>query len=472
MPEGPLARAHPVRPAVPAASPSRARRGAFTRLRALILLALLVSPAAGHDVPGEMRVHAFLKPEGQRLHVLVRLPLALLLNLSLPKRGPGYIDLAHVEDGLSRAIAATDQDLEFFEDGRRLPLARGTARISPPSDRSFESYEKARALLAGPRLPEATDVFWNQGYFDASLEYEIRSPRSTLALDFHVSPGRGARLKLDLRTISADGAVRAFELPTGAGEIVLDPRWYQAAWSFVRSGFAHILDGPDHLLFLLCLILPFRRIDWSLAGMITSFTVAHSVTLIAAAYGLVPSGAWFPPLVETLIAVSILYTAVENVVRPSPRGRWVVSGLFGLVHGFGFSFLLKSQLQFAGSHLLASLLAFNVGIELGQLLALAVAMPVLLLLSRIGPGKERLVTVIASLVVAHTAWHWLSERAEALKKEAWPLPEAATPGALARLGLVAAAVAGVVWLAVRSWRRRAGSPLAPDGDARPAAEEP
>jgi len=472
MLEHPSARARPVRPAVPSAARARPWRGAFTGLWALLAAALLATPAAGHDVPGEMRVHAFLKPEGQRLHVLVRLPLALLLNLSLPKRGPGYIDLAHVEDGLSRAIAATDQDLEFFEDGRRLPLARGTARISPPSDRSFESYEKARALLAGPRLSEATDVFWNQGYFDASLEYEIRSPRSTLALDFHVSPGRGDRLKLDLRTLSADGVVRAYELPTGAGEVVLDPRWHQAAWSFVRSGFAHILDGPDHLLFLLCLVLPFRRIDWSLAGMITSFTVAHSVTLIAAAYGLVPSGAWFPALVETLIAVSILYTALENVVRPSPRGRWVVSGLFGLVHGFGFSFLLKSQLQFAGSHLLVSLLAFNVGIELGQLLALAVAMPVLLLLARSGSGRDRLVTVIVSLVVVHTAWHWLTERAEALKKEAWPIPDAASPGALARLGLLAVLVGGLVWLAVRHWRRRAGRALVPDGNTGPAAGEP
>ena len=442
-------------------------------LLALLASALLAGPAAAHDVPGEMRLHAFLKPEGDRLHVLVRVPLALLLNLDVPKRGPGYVDLARIDEALTRAVAATDKDLEFFEDGRRLTLAGWKARISTPSDRSFEKYEKARALLAGPPPPETTDVFWNQGWFDASLEYEIRSPRSTFALDFHVSPGLGDRLKLDLRHLSPDGVVRAYELPTGSGEVVLDPRWYQAGWSFVKSGFAHILDGLDHLLFLLCLVLPFRRIDWRLAGMVTSFTVAHSVTLVAAAYGLVPSDPWFPALVETLIALSILYAAIENVVRSRVERRWLVAGLFGLVHGFGFSFVLASQLQFAGSHLLVSLLAFNVGIELGQLLALSLAMPALLLLHRAFRGHERLLAAIPSLLVAHTAWHWSSERFGTLRKEAWPLPETAASRVPVLLAaLLAAAAGGTAWLVVRQVRRRAGSAARRERAAHPATEEP
>ena len=126
--------------------------------------------------------------------------------------------------------------------------------------------------------------------------------------------------------------------------------------------------------------MPFRRLSWTLVAVITAFTVAHSVTLIAAAYGIVPRGAWFPPLIETLIAMSIIYMALDNVLRPNLRWRWVVTGLFGLVHGFGFSFLLQNQLQFAGDHLLLSLLAFNAGIELGQLLCIVVAIPLINLL--------------------------------------------------------------------------------------------
>lgn len=385
----------------------------------LCLLAILAPPAIAHDLPGEMRVHAFVKPEGDRLHVLVRIPLALLLNVDLPKQGPGYLALAQIEPGIARAIEATDKGIDLFEDGRRLPMAQGQGRISLPSDRSFDSFDIARALLRGPRLPDNSYVFWNQGYFDAYLEYPIQSAQSSFTFDFHIAPGLGDRLKVDLRYISPEGVVRAYDFSAGSDPIALDPRWQQAAWSFVKSGFAHILDGPDHLLFLLCLIIPFRRLDWNLVGVITAFTVGHTITLLLAAYRFVPAGDWFVPLVEFLIAASILYMAVENLVRPDMRRRWMVSGLFGLVHGFGFSFLLQSQLQFAGSHLLLSLLSFNIGIELGQVLVLLIAMPALILLYRTHVASEKVITAVLCLLIGHTAWHWLTERADAMKNADW-----------------------------------------------------
>jgi hypothetical protein len=191
----------------------------------------------------------------------------------------------------------------------------------------------------------------------------------------------------------------------------------------VKSGFRHILDGWDHLLFLLCLVLPFRRLSWTLVGVITAFTVAHSITLIAAAYGVVPSGNWFPPLVETLIAASIIYMAIENVLRPNLARRWVATAAFGLIHGFGFSFVLASEMQLAGEHLLVSLLAFNIGIELGQLAFIAVAIPLLALaISRLRLS-EAVVTAAVSVFVGHAAWHWLTERWEALATANWPQPE-------------------------------------------------
>lgn len=375
--------------------------------------------ALAHDIPDEMRAHTFVKAEGNRLHVLVRMPLALLLNIDLPKKGPGYIDLAQVEPGLQRAIVAAGKGFELTEDGQTLTMARGIARISMPDDRSFDSFDAARALLTGPRLPVDSYVFWNQGYFDAWLEYPIKSAKSSFALDFKVAPGLKDRLKFDLRYVADDGTVRAYDLHAGAGMTALDPNWHQAAWTFVKSGFEHILDGADHLLFLLCLILPFRRLDWKLAGVITAFTVGHSVTLIAAAYQMVPIGTWFPPLIEFLIAASILYMVVENVLTPNLKRRWLFSGLFGLVHGFGFSFLLQSKLQFAGSHLLVSLLAFNVGIELGQLLVLVIAMPLIVLLYRWRPNREHAITAIICLLIGHTTWHWMGERYTALREADW-----------------------------------------------------
>jgi len=161
-------------------------------------------------------------------------------------------------------------------------------------------------------------------------------------------------------------------------------------------------------LFLLCLVIPVRRF-WALVPVVTAFTVAHSITLIGSALGLAPDALWFPPLIETLIAASIVYMALENILWKEHRRRWVWAFGFGLVHGFGFSFALSETLQYAGSHLLSSLLAFNVGVELGQLVVLVLVVPALaVLLGRAVP--ERPGQIVLSALVAHTAWHWMTER--------------------------------------------------------------
>lgn len=416
----------------------------FLVAAALALIAL-IRPAGAHDIPGEMRVHAFAKPEGERMQVLLRVPLELLMNLDLPKRGPGYLDLPHVEGRLAGAIAASTRGIVFLEEGRALAVAHGEARIALPSDRSFESFDAALRSIRGPKLAPDTDVFWNQGYFDAYIEYPIRSAQSDFSIDFNVSPGLRDRLKLDLRFITTSGAVRAFEIPTASGPIVIDPRWFHAAWTFVKGGFEHILGGLDHVLFLLCLVAPFRRLSWTLVGVITSFTVAHSVTLIAAAYGVVPPGNWFAPLVETLIAVSIIYMAVENLLRPNLERRWLVTFVFGLVHGFGFSFLLQEKLQFAGTHLLTSLLAFNVGIELGQLLVIAVVVPLLTWIVRGARIREKALALFIAIVVGHTAWHWMLERLDALGKAQWPDDEQILSAATVAVPVLVL-IAALYWL--------------------------
>jgi len=224
----------------------------------------------------------------------------------------------------------------------------------------------------------------------------------------------------------------------------LDPRWHQAAARFVRLGFFHILDGTDHLLFLLCLVIPFRRAR-TLIPIVTAFTVAHSITLIASAYNYAPDALWFPPLIETLIAMSIVYMALENIVAAHLGRRWIITFLFGLVHGFGFSFGLQHTLQFAGSHLLTSLLSFNVGVELGQLLVLALFVPLLDILFRYVVA-ERTGTIILSAIVAHTAWHWTSERFDVLRQFPWPTVTAADLASGLSWLIVIVAIAATAWL--------------------------
>jgi len=291
---------------------------------------------------------------------------------------------------------------------------------------------------------------------DVLFEYPIRSEGSRFSI--HPALGRlGLRVVTALRFLPPGGAVRAFELEGDPGLVRLDPRWHQAALRFVGLGFRHILDGTDHLLFLLCLVIPFRRLR-ALVLVVTSFTAAHSITLIASAFGLAPDALWFPPLVETLIAASIVYMALENIVAPQLRRRWIITFAFGLVHGFGFSFALRQTLQFAGSHLLTSLLSFNVGVELGQLLVLLVLVPALDLLFR-RAVPERTGTIVLSALVAHTAWHWMIERWDRLRqfRFPWPALDAALLASTMRGLMVVVVAAGLVWLVrsvVRPARRR------------------
>ena len=116
--------------------------------------------------------------------------------------------------------------------------------------------------------------------------------------------------------------------------------------------------------------------------------------------------------------------ALENIVGADAGRRGLIAGLFGLAHGFGFSYGLRENLQFAGRHLLVSLVSFNVGIEIGQLLVLAVMLPALAVLLRyvlVG----RVGAIVLSAIVAHVGWHWMIERGDVLWRMQWPVPDAA-----------------------------------------------
>ena len=152
--------------------------------------------------------------------------------------------------------------------------------------------------------------------------------------------------------------------------------------------------------------------------------------------------------------------ALENIVGARPARRWMITFAFGLVHGFGFSFALRDSLQFAGSHLLTSLLAFNVGVELGQLLVLAIAVPAVALLFRYGVA-ERIGTIILSALVAHTGWHWLTERAAALSQFPAPSLDLATVAVAVQGLTLLAAAAAVAW-----WLKRRGARPVPAGTVR------
>src|SRR5437879_10357518 len=145
--------------------------------------------------------------------------------------------------------------------------------------------------------------------------------------------------------------------------------------------------------------------------------------------------------------------ALENIAGGSSlQHRWMMAFGFGLVHGFGFSFALRQSLQFAGSHLLTSLLSFNLGVEIGQLLVLLLLIPLLDLLFR-SAVAERTGTIILSALVAHTGWHWMIDRGERLRQFpfAWPLVTAALLASAMRWLMVMLILAGLVWCVAKYW---------------------
>src|SRR5437868_7765400 len=231
-------------------------------------LLLLVAPARvfanGADLPSEIVLQGFLKPEGSRVRLLIRVPLVLLSGFALPQRGPGYLDLARISDRLNDAAQATGRQIEISDNGAPLiPMVRA-ARISVLSDRSFGSYAAALSSLEGPRLPVDTELFWSQGFFDAELEYPLHSADAHLSIRADVAPELLRRVKLQLTFLPAGAPPRAYEIASGSGWMPLDPTVFEAAWLSFKGGFVDSF-AFDRLAFLLCLIAPFRNLRSLLA---------------------------------------------------------------------------------------------------------------------------------------------------------------------------------------------------------------
>ncbi|MDP9044625.1 MAG: HupE/UreJ family protein [Pseudomonadota bacterium] len=192
------------------------------------------------------------------------------------------------------------------------------------------------------------------------------------------------------------------------------------AWGFLREGVRHILTGYDHVLFLLCLLLPsvLRRTPegirpvaklsdaiWPIIGIVSAFTVAHSITLGLAALKLISLP---PSFIEPAIAVTIILAALDNVWPVFPVRRVVVTFFFGLIHGFGFADVL-SELNLPIWAFVRALLEFNIGLELGQLMIVAAATGLLFLL-RERPGYRMLVLRGGSFAAIFIATLWFIER--------------------------------------------------------------
>jgi hydrogenase/urease accessory protein HupE len=182
---------------------------------------------------------------------------------------------------------------------------------------------------------------------------------------------------------------------------------------FTVMGIEHIFTGPDHMLFIVALLLTASSF-WSLAKTLTGFTIAHSITLILSALSVIvlPN-----TLVDIIIALSIIYVGLENIFwKNSEKHRFWVAGLFGLIHGFGFSYVLR-EIGLPDQGLAWSLLSFNLGVEIAQIAICAVAYPIIVRLRKKFEQQEQYggmawpkAMQIASWCVVAAGSYWMLER--------------------------------------------------------------
>lgn len=178
------------------------------------------------------------------------------------------------------------------------------------------------------------------------------------------------------------------------------PTALETAWEYFVLGIEHILFGIDHVVFLMGLILVGGRFR-QLAIMITAFTASHSITLALAVLGVVAPS---PSLVEPVIALSVAYVGVENFIVKDASKRWRIAGIFGLIHGFGFAGAL-GEVGLPKQNLIPALATFNVGVEVGQLGLLAIALPIVLSLRKRAWFVPRGVQALsAAVAIAGIVW--------------------------------------------------------------------
>ena len=324
--------------------------------------------------------------EPQEAQVTVEYDLLDLgLALGLDEDGDGVILWHEYDSRRGRIAAYTSRSL-------RLSAAQASCELQP--------QHQSGGVRAGS-MPSIVMV------------YRLECPRAvdSVTLDHHLLTDIDPAAKAMLRVIGA-GAEKSMVLAAGSHRVDMrDTGLLQANASFVREGIHHILIGYDHLAFLLLLILPAARQGsnrerlLAVMGIVTAFTLAHSVTLALSATGLVSLPG---KMIESVIAASVILAGLINLARPLHRLGWLIAYAFGLVHGFGFAGAL-TELAIAENLRLSNLAAFNVGVEIGQLAIVLLVLPLLFLLGRNACWYRRVVRAL-SLLVSAVGGIWLLER--------------------------------------------------------------
>ena len=328
------------------------------------------------------------------LRLLVALAIVALPRVAFAHQtSVKYVDLAIRDNTIAVVLrcAASDVTEPMGLPNDATPSVRDALAVA-----AVAPYVQKWLVLAGctvdaPRAAAADDKFL------AITWTATCASTDELALDLSALFALDARQEVIVQLAAQGKATVQTIVRADQMKITLRPGETPSALAWIRSGMDHIYEGIDHILFVLALLLvvmmardgggwrtrPFLPTLRSTALVVTAFTIAHSLTLIAASLGYVALPSAF---VEAVIALSIAYTAAEDVVRPDVKWRYWLTFGFGLIHGLGFASMLAELLP--PSDVVVPLLLFNVGVELGQLTVVVVALPVFYVVARVAGGDR------------------------------------------------------------------------------------
>jgi HupE / UreJ protein len=417
-------------------------------------MCVMLSAAAAplmHDLPQDTVMHAFLRVQGSEAHLLVRVPLDLLHGISWPTNHGEYA-VGDSQAAVNQALDALGHAILIWQGGERLTPTTSSGQLAALGDLSFANPEAAAAHIAQPTeagLKIAVDL----GYLDAHFIYPIRPAPAVFSIQSRVAEDLQDLSKLIVQFVP-DGSNwgGAMTISAQSGRVALNPNRAQAALGFTLVGMQGLLTNTDCLLFILCLMIPFRRAR-DFGALYAAFVLANLISLAGTAFGVAPDGVWFGAFPASVSAVLIFFLALGNIFGAHLQRRKLWTGLFGFVLGFEFAKLLVERLQFAGAHSQIALWFFAAGVDLGALLAFALAFVGLALILR-GARAGRIGIIVLSALVAHTSWHWMVDRLGLLWQMPWPAMTMSGFYHLAQWIFVVLLAAGAYTLAAQRIERR------------------
>ncbi len=315
------------------------------------------------------------------LKVRVRLDDFDMLKMGIDENGDGVLFYEEMEGGLERAYAFVAQNMSIQVNGESIVLLHGQGEVGPDNEGNMFANLYFVADYIEPLEDLQMQIDWPETFGD---------DHKNLA-------------KILLPGQPMVQAIFTAETPNQQFAVAESKTLVEQFYEFLVLGVEHIFLGYDHIMFLLALIVVGGRLV-NLVKIVSAFTVAHSITLCLAALEIVNlPDQW----VEAGIALSIAYVAAENFWLKRTDSRWVLTFVFGLIHGFGFANVLR-DLGLPTRGLVASLLSFNVGVELGQIAIVAVFFPWIVYLNR--QTYQRTVVLAVSVFVGLFGLGWFVER--------------------------------------------------------------